>query len=252
MTRYEGSPLYNTLLKTGNFFFRWRSYLPLALLPIMVAKFQDLSTTFGNKYLDILYDTICLMISLLGEGIRILTVGHVVSGTSGRNVKSQVAARLNTTGMYSITRNPLYLGNYFIILGMTLSFRSWELFLIINLLFAMFYTPIILVEESYLLSKFKDEYESYIVKTPCFFPKFSLWRPYERSWNYKVAIRREYHGLTAVIFSFAIIAHLKLYAISGRFNISVSWLVIALVSLMAWTILKLITHKPLRAKVTSS
>ena len=33
------------------------------------------------------------------------------AGTSGRNTAKQVADTLNTTGLYSLTRNPLYLGN---------------------------------------------------------------------------------------------------------------------------------------------
>lgn len=252
MIRYEGSSLYSALLKMGNFFFRWRSYLPLILLPLMTTKLQNLSNSYGNKYLDNTYDAMCMLMSLFGEGIRIFTVGHVVSGTSGRNVRSQRAVKLNTIGMYSVTRNPLYLGNYFIVLGITLAFRSWELFLIINLLFAIFYIPIILVEEAYLLGKFKDEYESYLVRTPCFFPRLKLWRSYETSWDCKLALRREYHSLTAVIISFAIIKHLKLYVVSGRFNISIPWLAITLMSLMVWSVLKLITHRPSGSKVTSS
>ncbi|MGB8874133.1 MAG: hypothetical protein WCC75_12145, partial [Desulfobaccales bacterium] len=40
-------------------------------------------------------------------------------GTSGRNTQGQVAETLNTTGIYSLVRNPLYLGNFLIWLGLS-------------------------------------------------------------------------------------------------------------------------------------
>ena len=49
--------------------------------------------------------------------IRIYTVGTTPAGTSGRNRDKQIAEKLNKTGVYSIIRHPLYLGNLLIWLG---------------------------------------------------------------------------------------------------------------------------------------
>ncbi|MGC9453013.1 MAG: methyltransferase family protein, partial [Oceanipulchritudo sp.] len=51
-------------------------------------------------------------------------------GTSGRNTKQQVAYSLNTTGFYSVVRNPLYLGNFFMYLGIALFTHHWWLVLV--------------------------------------------------------------------------------------------------------------------------
>ena len=58
-------------------------------------------------------EMIFLAVSLLGEAIRIITVGHAPRNTSGRNTtEGQVADVINTSGIYSIIRHPLYVGNF--------------------------------------------------------------------------------------------------------------------------------------------
>lgn len=60
----------------------------------------------------------CIAVSLFGLLIRAVTIGFTPKGTSGRNTKEgQVAEVLNTKGIYSVVRHPLYLGNYFMWLG---------------------------------------------------------------------------------------------------------------------------------------
>ncbi|MEI3590430.1 MAG: hypothetical protein V8Q44_05920 [Alistipes ihumii] len=56
----------------------------------------------------------CLLVSLFGLAIRIRTAGHTPDRTSGRNTaEGQVADEPNTTGIYSMMRNPLYVGDLF-------------------------------------------------------------------------------------------------------------------------------------------
>ena len=59
-----------------------------------------------------------LILGLFGLGIRIFAIGYAGTNTSGRNIIGHVADSLNTTGIYSICRNPLYLGNFFHVAGM--------------------------------------------------------------------------------------------------------------------------------------
>ena len=61
-----------------------------------------------------------IIISFFGMSVRFYTVGITPAGTSGRNRSKQIADKLNTRGMYSITRNPLYFGNYLIWLGISI------------------------------------------------------------------------------------------------------------------------------------
>ena len=226
--------------KLGNAFFRWRSYIPLIILPILILRLNDLKHTFPNQCAEIIYQAFCFFISFSGEFVRIITIGFVPSGTSGRNTKAQRATALNTTGMYSITRNPLYLGNFLIILGISVFTRSWQIVLINCILFLLFYVPIILVEENFLLGKFGEKYSEYLSKVPCFFPRFRLWSSAENSWSWGMVMRREYSSIFSTVLSFVIIAHIRIYAIHSEIMASVLWLVIGGVFLLMWLTVRIL------------
>lgn len=134
--------------KTGNWLFRWRSYLPLIVIGIFLLSLREYEYPGRSEQLDHIWEAICLIISFVGLGIRFFTIGHTPKGTSGRNTKKQVAETLNTTGIYSIVRNPLYLGNFFMGLGIALFAHLWWLTLIYILLFWLYYERIIFTEES--------------------------------------------------------------------------------------------------------
>jgi len=109
--------------KQGNWLFRYRGVLPLIILAVgafiyIRAELNPSPSSFMevNSYKSI-YEISCLLVSLFGLAIRVYTIGHTPSKTSGRNIKEQVAESLNTTGIYSVVRHPLYLGNFFMWLG---------------------------------------------------------------------------------------------------------------------------------------
>ena len=108
-------------------FFRWRGYLFLLLLPIILLSFVGFSNRMGSPTFEFLWEIGCFLISLLGLSVRVLTVGTAPRGTSGRTTKKPRADILNSTGMYSIVRHPLYWGNYLIALGISLFLRTWAL-----------------------------------------------------------------------------------------------------------------------------
>src|SRR5688500_12554162 len=106
--------LHDTMVKHGHTMFRYRSYLPLLIAgPLLVAMKESIywESVVGDGLEDV-WVFLCFLLSLFGLWIRAKTVGHVPGGTSGRNTASQRAHHLNTTGLYSIVRNPLYLGNF--------------------------------------------------------------------------------------------------------------------------------------------
>ena len=103
----------NTIARQGNWFFRWRSYVLLGFIPLGIYALsfpEPIETLFGATA-DSAWEMGCILIAFLGLGIRAMVVGQTPAGTSGRNTHGQVAEVLNTTGLYSVTRNPLYLGN---------------------------------------------------------------------------------------------------------------------------------------------
>jgi hypothetical protein len=120
--------------------------------------------------------------------VRLFTVGFVPRGTSGRNTLGQVAETLNTTGMYAVVRNPLYLGNFIIWFGLSLFMKSVWFTTVIVLFFTIFYERIIFTEETFLRQKFGDVFLQWAAATPAIIPKFRNWRPPTLPFSVKSAI----------------------------------------------------------------
>ncbi len=69
-----------------------------------------------------------------------------------------------TTGVFSISRNPLYLGGIGILVGLALAFNlPWAIVLLLPALVACHYI-LIVPEERYLTEKFGEAYRSYVEK----------------------------------------------------------------------------------------
>jgi protein-S-isoprenylcysteine O-methyltransferase Ste14 len=180
--------------KQGNWLFRWRSFLPLLVIPLFIMalrKARVLEYILGDSATDY-WETLSIFISFLGLGIRCFTVGYVPRGTSGRNTKSQSAESLNTTGMYSILRHPLYVGNFIIVFGITLFIQVWWFALIVWAGFWLYYERIIFSEEEFLRKKFGTSFIIWTEKTPILFPKFKSWKKPELVFSLKTVIRREF------------------------------------------------------------
>ncbi len=106
--------------KTGNWLFKWRSYLPVFFFGLALLSLRHFRP-LQNNIAEVLWELFCLSVSSLGLAVRILTVGFTPHRTSGRNTQhGQVANSLNVTGIYSVTRHPLYLGNSLMWFGISL------------------------------------------------------------------------------------------------------------------------------------
>ena len=225
----------------GNWLFRWRSYIPLVVIPLMIPPLLEYSYPHESHTCDQLWEIACLSLSLLGLAIRAITVGFVPGGTSGRNTRSQIADSLNTTGIYSVMRNPLYVGNFFMMLGVVMFLQSFWLGLTFSVLFWFYYERIILAEEAFLLAKFGEEYERYADRTPALIPRFRGWIRPELPFSLRTVLRREYSSLFALITCFFTVEVLTDLVNSGRFEFDVFWLIVF--ALAALTYLTLRTLK---------
>ena len=199
--------LIREMSRQGSFLFRWRGYLPLVLLPLLiVAVFQ--SGYFG-AYLGDTAETAWMvfsaLVSLLGLAVRAITIGYTPAGTSGRNTREQRADQLNTTGIYSVVRNPLYLGNYFMIVGVSLAAMAWWLPVIITLSFVLYYERIIFAEEEFLSAEFGEQYIAWSACTPLMVPRLRQWERPNLSFSLRNVLRREYNGLYALVVCFTFV-----------------------------------------------
>ena len=124
--------------RSGNWLFKRRGWLPVFLVGAGV-----LVMYLGNRQallFDMRDEIIFLSVSLLGEIIRIITVGFAPKNTSGRNTSAgQIADGLNVTGIYSIVRHPLYVGNFFMWLGPVLFIRSTWFTIVFVLIYWLYY-----------------------------------------------------------------------------------------------------------------
>ncbi len=210
----------------GNRFFRWRSYLPLGMALVFLAALLSRPAAASPGPPGRAWQTGCLLVSLAGLGFRFFTVGFAPRGTSGRNTRGQVAETLNTTGVYSVVRNPVYLGNFLIWLGLSLFLKVWWCTVIIILCFILFYERIIFAEEAFLRERFRGAFTEWTAGTPAIIPRFRNWRPPALPFSWKSALRREYSSWFATITSFTVLAILRDSLQNGRLILDQNWLVI--------------------------
>lgn len=226
----------------GNVFFRLRSYTPLLLVPLLYLERGGFRYPLDSHTADMVYELCCMAVSLTGACIRVAVIGHVPEGTSGRNTRRQKADQLNTTGLYSIVRNPLYLGNYFILLGVTLLSQSWELVVLNTFLFLTAYLPIIMTEERFLSERFGQVYEQYASRVPCLLPNLWLWNRSNRPFDLRMVLRREHDTWFTIVVSFVLIEHYREYIITAGPKLEEGWLALGVLSLAVWLLLKSLKH----------
>ena len=212
------------LERNGQWLFRWRSYLPLILLP-----FALLAVATHQNYLadserwDFVYKLGCLVISLTGLMVRAVTLGYAQPGSSGRNTKQQIADHLNTDGPYSVCRHPLYLGNILMALGVLLFTKSLLLAIAGTLAYILFYERIMATEERFLADKFGETFQAWAKRVPLLLPRFSQWTAPEYPFDPKPAIKGEFYGLTATAASMFVLDTADRWFIEHRLAVHPFW-----------------------------
>lgn len=194
------------LVQSGHWLFRWRSYTPLIVVLLCALQTRHFAYLGNSHATDLLWEGICMFVGALGLGIRIHVAGHVPGKTSGRNTRGgQQAETLNTTGLYSLVRNPLYVGNFFLWLGASMFLHNAVLVALVLAIFLILYERIILAEEEFLLDRFADEYRLWAAKTPAVIPRWgSRYRAPNAPFSLRTALRREHSsafGFIAVLFT---------------------------------------------------
>ncbi len=235
--------LSHELERVGNWLFRWRSYLPLFLAVLFLLALRDFTYLTSKYNVNRLWELFCLFISSMGLAIRIMTVGYVPRGTSGRNTKKQVADVLNTTGMYSVVRHPLYVGNFIMWLGISLFLHLWWFTLLIALVFWLYYEKIMYAEEEFLKQKFGSKFLDWAEKTPLFIPHFSLWQAPQMQFSFKSALKREYASFFAMIAIFTTLKVLCSLWVDKTVIIDPMWASIFLGSLSFYLIVRFLKKK---------
>jgi protein-S-isoprenylcysteine O-methyltransferase Ste14 len=158
------------------------------------------------------------LLAISGEIIRIWAVSY--AGSETRTTSGAGGSYLVTQGPYSILRNPLYLGNIIIYTGIGIMSNSLFPYLQIAAIFyfSIQYYCIILIEEEYLETAFRNEYEIYRKNINKFIPSFKPVPQEIRSklgFNLKKGIiseKRSLHafGLTTLIILFFLLTNYRI------------------------------------------
>jgi protein-S-isoprenylcysteine O-methyltransferase Ste14 len=215
--------LRDQLEKSGAWLFKYRSYLPLLILPVFGVCLAGFKYLGQSHRINEAWQMFCMWISFAGLAVRILIVGRAPLGTSGRNTREQVANSLTTTGIYSVVRHPLYLGNFLIMCGFSMVLHIWWLPLLTACVYALYYERIMLTEEAFLRERFGKSFEDWAAVTPAFIPKLTGFRPSPVPFCWRTVLQREYNGFFLIVTVSFLLDLFGDSLVEGRIKLSPAW-----------------------------
>jgi protein-S-isoprenylcysteine O-methyltransferase Ste14 len=152
------------LVRYGNFLFKYRDMVfPAVLLGILAL--SPPRWPLGDEGLDAWLDVLGILVALAGQVLRIATIGYAYIIRGGRD-KKVYAEELVTRGLFEHCRNPLYVGNILILLGLLLVWNSVAGYVIGVPFFLLGYVAIVAAEEAFLRTKFGPQYDAYRARVP--------------------------------------------------------------------------------------
>jgi len=135
------------------------------------------------------------IIALGGLLIRAWASGHIRKN-----------AQLAVSGPYAFTRNPLYLGSFFLGLGFAIASGAWWIGIGFAILYLGIYFPVMRVESEDLTRLFGEEYKNYAEKVPLFFPLPTSYKASGEKFDLALYLRyREYRAALGLLFAWSVL-----------------------------------------------
>lgn len=160
--------------RLGNVLFRLRSLTPVPAIFALGFLLWRSRGGFGpgGPTLDRALDVVGLLLALLGQALRFYTLSQVRDGTSGQDNFLR-AKTLNTQGPYAHVRNPLYVGNLGIVLGLLLVANDpWVILLGLGFFFGQYFF-IIRAEEAFLEREHGEAFREFRRRVPRWVPRLT-------------------------------------------------------------------------------
>lgn len=203
------------LIVSGNFFFKVRNGLfPVLYIGLLVLTKPAL--LFGSPGINALLLGLGACLALSGEFVRCLTIGYDYIERGGRDGKVY-ASFLVQGGVYAHTRNPMYVGNCLIAIGLIL-YSGAPLAILVGVPFFLFvYASITAAEEHYLSGKFGDDYRAYRARVNRYLPPLGALHRTLSALTYdgRKALRKEYGTLWVVGMGLIILPWWRMYHREG-------------------------------------
>jgi protein-S-isoprenylcysteine O-methyltransferase Ste14 len=158
------------MVRIGNFFFKYRNWIFILFYGALFIPSWPLFSPAqcGTRYY-VFPIVIGLFITCLGQLIRGLTIGLAYIVRGGKEGKPY-AEGLVTEGIFKHCRNPLYVGNILMLLGVGILANSLVYVVIVIPVFLFIYQAIVLAEENFLRGKFGPGFDEYCKQVNRWFP----------------------------------------------------------------------------------
>ena len=137
-----------------------------------------------------------VLISFIGLAIRAWASGHL------RKEKT-----LAVSGPYRYSRNPLYVGNFLLGIGVVVGALSWWVLGLFVIYYGVFYPLIIRRERDRMRELFPQQYEEYGKKVPLFFPSIRKHLPAKGKFSCSLYKQnKEYRALQGTVLIWLVLA----------------------------------------------
>jgi protein-S-isoprenylcysteine O-methyltransferase Ste14 len=216
----------------GTACFRFRA---ISVVPVILLIYFIFDPVDPGSFYPIL-NILGFLLALTGAATRIVSVGYSKPLTSGRENYLK-ADSLNTRGVYSIVRNPLYIGNFLIYNGVLVAYSSPAALALFNAFFIANYYFIILSEENYLEHQFGDAYREYRRAVPKVLPRFTLYQKNDRPFSLAKAVYKEMNTTFYWVFFYAVSLLVKQYKVNGGVIENFWWHALPVLALFALNLL---------------
>lgn len=135
------------------------------------------------------------IVALCGLLIRAWASGHIRKNEN-----------LAVSGPYAFTRNPLYLGSFFLGLGFAIASGVWWIGIGFAILYLGIYFPVMRVESEDLTRIFGEEYKKYAEKVPLFFPLPTSYKASDEKFDLALYLRyREYRAALGLLLAWSVL-----------------------------------------------
>ncbi len=199
----------------GQFFFRYRNAIGPAVFLVALLVATPVYP-LGRDDLNLLLDVLGIVLALLGQALRIVTIGYEYIERGGRDSKVY-ASSLVQGGVFAHCRNPLYLGNILLAIGIALVVHAAAFYLIVVPLVLVAYLSIVAAEEAFLQAKFGDEYRRYCQRVHRWLPRWRGWRQSIAGmrFNWRRVLVKEYNTTFVLVLALAVVKLWSDYQVRG-------------------------------------
>lgn len=154
--------------RLGRFVFGWRDLLA-PLCGLLLLAFARPRPFLGDPGLDVWHDALGLLVCAAGQALRFAVIGYAYIRRGGKN-KQLDAPKLVVEGFYAHSRNPMYVGNFLLLVGLAILWNSAFVTLLVLPLMLLAIHAIVRAEERFLADRFGPDYDEYCRRVNRFLP----------------------------------------------------------------------------------